>query len=143
MGRLTKWENGELYYRQGENYVWSKPIRKGNVKYPTLSKLAHYEDLEEQGLLTIINNETFQRDESDRCTHRSCNNCDKYRRELQRYKDLEEQGRLIEQKHGRWIEHEGPYFKCSVCGISEVSQGLYCRNCGAKMKLKELEGDKE
>lgn len=24
--------------------------------------------------------------------------------------DLEEQGRLIEQKHGRWIEHEDPYF---------------------------------
>lgn len=51
--------------------------------------------------------------------------------------DLKEQGKLIEQKHGRWIEHEGPYFKCSVCGISEVSQGLYCRNCGAKMFVKE------
>ena len=65
----------------------------------------------------------------------------KLQKELQKYKDLEEQGRLIEQKHGRWIEHEGPYFKCSVCGISEVSQGLYCRNCGAKMD--EVEGDKE
>lgn len=51
MSRLTKRENGDLYYRQGENYAWSKPINKGNVKYPTLSKLAHYEDLEEQGKL--------------------------------------------------------------------------------------------
>lgn len=54
MSRLTKRENGELYYRQGENYAWSKPINKGNVKYPTLSKLAHYEDLEEQGKLAEV-----------------------------------------------------------------------------------------
>ena len=51
MSRLTKWENGKLYYRQSEIHVWSKPVSKGNVKYPTLSKLAHYEDLEEQGRL--------------------------------------------------------------------------------------------
>ncbi len=54
MSRLTKRENGKLYYRQGENYAWSKPINKGNVKYPTLSKLAHYEDLEEQGKLAEV-----------------------------------------------------------------------------------------
>ena len=54
MSRLTKRENGEVYYRQGENYAWSKPINKGNVKYPTLSKLAHYEDLEEQGKLAEV-----------------------------------------------------------------------------------------
>lgn len=54
MSRLTKRENGELYYRQGENYAWSKPINKGNVKYPILSKLAHYEDLEEQGKLAEV-----------------------------------------------------------------------------------------
>ena len=60
------------------------------------SKLAHYEDMEEQGLLTVIDNETFQRDNLDRCTHRHCNKCDKYRRELQRYKDMENEGWLIE-----------------------------------------------
>ena len=54
MSRLTKRENGELYYRQGENYAWSKPINKGNVKYPTLSKLAHYEDLEDDGRLAEV-----------------------------------------------------------------------------------------
>ena len=59
-------------------------------------KLQHYEDLEEQGLLTIINNETFKRDRLDRCTFRYCNKCDKYRHELQRYKGLEEHGKLIE-----------------------------------------------
>ena len=113
-------------------------------------RLADYEDLEEQGLLTIIDNETFQHDDLDRCTHRHCNKCDKYRRELQQYKDLEEQGRLIEQKHGEWIlKHVGAghYWECSVCHtnpcIYVTNNTNYCPNCGAKMELKELEGDKE
>lgn len=75
-----------------DGFEW---YRTRNQNREIYEKLKYYEDMEEQGLLTVINNETFQRDESDRCTHRSCNNCDKYRRELQRYKDLEEQGKLI------------------------------------------------
>lgn len=58
------------------------------------------------------------------------------------YEDLEEQGRLIEQKHGHWT---GPdEYDCSECGENymEVADAdayasgwkpNYCPNCGAKM----------
>ena len=105
MSRLTKRENGELYYRQGENYAWSKPINKGNVKYPTLSKLAHYEDLEEQleklydgkmplgkvveNLNRIVQNGEEKLDYARILTNAEAEKWDKW-------KDLEEQGRLAE-----------------------------------------------
>ncbi len=63
MRRLTCEDGFEWYRTQNQN-------RK------IYEKLKYYEDLEEQGLLTIINNETFQRDERDRCTHRQCNKCE-------------------------------------------------------------------
>lgn len=95
MSRLTrKNKSGEFYIprryedENGNNVVLSNQ--------DCINKLAHYEDLEEQGLLTVIDNETFQRDNLDRCTYRHCNKCDKYRRDLQRYKNLKEQGRLVE-----------------------------------------------
>lgn len=53
----------------------------------TWNKLKHYEDLEEQGRLIELDLNELKRDELDRCTHRHCNNCDKYRLELQLYKD--------------------------------------------------------
>ena len=61
-----------------------------------IEKLAHYEDLEEQGRLIVIEPNELKRDELDRCTHRHCNKCDGYRRELQHYKEFAEAGRLIE-----------------------------------------------
>ena len=72
----------------------------------------------------------------------------------QRYEDLEEQGRLIEQKHGTWesldsyvYECDGMW-QCSECGEDFYFEfgtpldcrAYYCPNCGAKMELKELEG---
>lgn len=64
---------------------------------------------------------------------------DKYRRELQKYKDLEEQGGLIKQKHGRWLPNvimvKTPYannYYCSECG-KNGNHTPYCPNCGAKM----------
>lgn len=45
-------------------------------------KLKHYEDLEEAGRLIELDDSLPARDELDRCTHRNCNKCDKYRREL-------------------------------------------------------------
>ena len=78
--------------------------------------------------------------------------------ELQRYRDLEEAGRLIEQKQGTWEQVDGfsiCEWRCSECGDEryfEIGTPLgnevhYCPNCGAKMvaefSLKELEGDKE
>lgn len=116
------------------------------------SKLAHYEDMEGQGLLTVIDNETFKRDNLDRCTHRHCNKCDKYRRDLQLYKDLEEQGKLKEQ---RYATLDGCF--CSACkedytSVAEGEGGIlwegdtpnYCPWCGAKFvseeELNKLEG---
>lgn len=70
-----------------------------------------------------------------------------YLKELQRYKDLEEQGRLIEQKHGTWesldsyvYECDGMW-QCSECGEDFYFEfgtplecrAYYCPNCGAKM----------
>ena len=67
-----------------------------------------------------------------------CDICD-----FKRYLDLEEQGRLIEQKHGYWT---GPdEYNCSECGENymEVADAdayasgwkpNYCPNCGAKME---------
>ena len=73
---------------------------------------------------------------------------------LGRLEDLEEQGRLIEQKHGKWEESDDyvseNLWHCSECGDERYfedgtpfeSNVYYCPNCGAKMveevKLKEL-----
>ena len=121
------------------------------------SKLAHYEDMEEQGLLTVIDNETFQRDNLDRCTHRHCNKCDKYRRDLQRYKDLEEQYKLIELP---CAVGEEVWDIASICGkrpvshkIETLTYALFVKNLfghrffltkeEAEAKLKEMEGVNE
>ena len=75
-------------------------------------------------------------------------------KELQHYKDLEEQGRLIEQKHGYWKRKTKEYeyyrtywYECSVCGEKPLhkNDGIhyhftdYCPHCGAKMD--EVEND--
>ena len=82
-------------------------------------------------------------------------------KKLAHYEDMEEQGRLIEQKHGQWEECDWVFydghdecvhipkgaFVCTNCrhafkkGKLEIRN--YCPHCGAKMELKELEGDKE
>ena len=64
--------------------------------------------------------------------------------ELQHYKDLEEQGRLVEQKHGKWIRTGAISYRCSECNFLPLQDDTaFCPNCGAKMELKELEGVKE
>lgn len=65
---------------------------------------------------------------------------------MEHYAKLHEQGRLIEQKHGRWIYKDdfiGKYLMCSECSCVTSRKSNYCPNCGAKMELKKLEGDKE
>ena len=119
------------------------------------SKLAHYEDMEEQGLLTVIDNETFQRDTLDRCTHRHCNKCDKYRRDLQRYKDMENEGRLIELPCAVGDEVFiiwGPRYRAgrSVYGINtgkfrlsdipNLNNTVFVTREAAEAKLKGMEG---
>ncbi len=69
------------------------------------------------------------------------------------YEDLEEQGLLKIVVRGEWIfKYDGAYGKrrayCSACGkrsgiggIIENQMKPYCPNCGAEMKLKEMEGE--
>ena len=69
-------------------------------------------------------------------------------RKLAHYEDLEEQGRLIEQKRGEWKIH-GEYYFCTNCYSEWKEMFPYCPCCGSKnaeeygVWLKELEGDKE
>lgn len=65
---------------------------------------------------------------------------------LKQYEDAEEQGRLVEVRHGRWHDvymSSASSFvgTCSVCGISydipPVPLAKYCPNCGAKMDGEE------
>ena len=89
-------------------------------------------------------------------TRDSCDDCaiQEALDKLAHYEDLEEQGRLIEQKHGTWesldsyvYECDGMW-QCSECGEDFYFEfgtplecrAYYCPNCGAKMELKELEG---
>lgn len=59
---------------------------------------------------------------------------------LKHYEDLEEQGRLIEQKHGMWIRTGAISYRCSECNYLPLENDTaFCPNCGAKMELKELE----
>lgn len=58
---------------------------------------------------------------------------------LAHYEDLEEQGRLIEQKHGEWIPNKhitrtptAENYHCSECTKTGKTTA-YCPNCGAKM----------
>ena len=52
------------------------------------------------------------------------------------YEDLEEQGRLIEQKYGQWDYNKYRQMYCSNCGeYPEIAvEWNYCPNCGAKME---------
>lgn len=156
MGRLT----GRYYDVTNDIWHWSiksNSTNDGLVATPQdiLDKLAYYEDMEEQGLLIKLDLNQYKRDDLDRCTHRHCNNCDKYRRELQKYKDLEELGRLIEV-----VRCKDCYHRIERCGMGshkwcEIWEGTTGENdfCSygvarteikeAEAKLNELEGDKD
>ena len=55
---------------------------------------------------------------------------------LAHYEDLEEQGQLMEQKHGQWDYNKYRQMYCSNCGqYPEIAvEWNYCPNCGAKME---------
>ena len=88
----------------------------------------------------------------DRCPkedwcHQDCFESQLYER-LAHYEDLEEQGRLVELKHGTWEMVEGwdgdCMWRCSVCkderyfetGTPFENHVQYCPNCGAKQAEK-------
>ena len=109
-----------------------------------------WKELEEQGLLIEINLNQYQRDDLDRCTHRHCNNCDKYRHELQKYKNLEEQGKLIELpclpneevwlSHKRFGTHKMMYAsREAIVRAIEAGNAIGYTKEAAEAKLKEME----
>lgn len=91
------------------------------------------------------------------CRDRKEENCDgcllqEVFDKLAHYEDMEEQGRLIEQKQGYWIKSRKYYDDgytvigaCSVCGLEFQAKLLrkicYCPHCGAKMD--EVENESE
>lgn len=67
---------------------------------------------------------------------------------LKKYEDLEEQGGLVEQKHGAWEESKNfddCFWVCSNCKFPSEATAApiiynYCPNCGAKMELEVQNG---
>ena len=144
MGRLTYRNSTGRAFINHTYFNWEDSVAE---------KLAYYEDLEEQGLLIKLDLNQYKRDNLDRCTHRHCNNCDKYRRELQKYEDLEEAGRLIEV-----VRCKDCYHRIERCGMGshkwcEIWEGTTGENdfCSygvarteieeAESKLEELKGE--
>ena len=52
MSRLTKWVNGEVWYYTKDDHFPAREM-DGYESLIAMNKLAHYEDLEEQGRLII------------------------------------------------------------------------------------------
>lgn len=73
--------------------------------------------------------------------YRTQNQNRKIYEKLRYYEDLEEQGKLAEQKLGQWINermtrggfHEEWGYDCSECGKTYEYKSNYCPHCGAKM----------
>ena len=80
--------------------------------------------------------------------HLDCNDCkyfDEIIKKLYHYEDLEEQGRLIEQKYGHWLSVDFNKVMCSECNQiynimnNDVETFEYCPKCGVKMEKVENE----
>ena len=75
--------------------------------------------------------------------HDKCDFCEHLKAiidKLAHYEDLEEQGRLVEVVHGKWIEAPelgDCCYKCSKCGkvfdAYREDDKAFCARCGAKM----------
>ena len=115
---------------------------------PMILKLLNLEEVPDE-CVEVIGTDSKTCDEV--CEENQCNSCvlSAVFEKLAHYEDLEEQGRLIEQKYGYWKLEEEPNGKpyclhCSVCDDDFHHIGIttaynYCPNCGAKM-LAELGG---
>ena len=154
MGRLTERDkHGQGIWVEDSSCSYHFFDINGDM-YSIINKLAHYEDLEEQGRLIELDYNHHTRDDLDRCTHRHCNKCDKYRRELQHYKDLEEAGRLIElpckpDEIVYAVHEDCRMVKVAYASIEhiladvEAGWGIGYTKEEAEAKLKELEGYKD
>ena len=115
---------------------------------PMILKLLNIEEAPEE-CIEIVGTDSKTCDEV--CEENQCQSCvlSAVFEKLAHYEDMEEQGRLIEQKHGTWIPNKhmtrtptAENYHCSEC-TQAGKRTSYCPHCGAKMKLKELEGDNE
>lgn len=124
---------------------------------PMILKLLNLEKVPDE-CVEVIGTDSKTCDEV--CEENQCSSCvlSAVFEKLARYEDLEEQGKLIEQKHGRWkiigMRPVGTHLThyCSICGGHGDNEMDYCPNCGAKMsyykdetkaKLAELKGTEE
>lgn len=155
MSRLTiRYNNGNIGVKSPLRYYNYQDIKE------VLEKLSHYEDLEEQleklygGRLSLDNvidnlNRIVQNGEEKLDFARILTNAEAEK--WDKWKDLEEQGELVVQKHGQWepvkISGTITIFRCSICRREVhssndyfgeptkhiVSRYPYC-HCGAKME---------
>ena len=110
---------------------------RGDVS-PMILKLLNLEETPEE-CIEVVGTDSKTCDEV--CEENQCNSCvlSAVFEKLAHYEDLEEQGRLIEQKHGRWkiigMRPVGTHLThyCSICGGHGDNEMDYCPNCGAKM----------
>lgn len=106
---------------------------------PMILKLLNLEEVPTE-CIEVVGTDSKTCDEV--CEENQCSSCvlSAVFEKLAHYEDLEEQGRLIEQKHGQWI-HEDVDWVCSECGEDAPTipfkgkqyRANYCSNCGAKM----------
>ena len=102
---------------------------------PMILKLLNIEEAPEE-CIEIVGTDSKTCDEV--CEENQCQSCvlSAVFEKLAHYEDLKEQGRLVEQKHGRWIHKDnfiGKYLMCSECSHVTGRKSNYCPNCGAKM----------
>ena len=97
--------------------------------------------------LTMASNDKYVHcNIDDECTG-MCGSCRKnteIRHKLKHYEDLEEQGLLKTVVRGEWIPQDETFtrFMCSQCkGKNYAGYQKFCPNCGAEMKLKEMDGE--
>lgn len=105
---------------------------------PMILKLLNLEEVPDE-CVEVIGTDSKTCDEV--CEENQCSSCvlSAVFEKLAHYEDLEEQGRLIVQKHGRWIPNkimikspDANNYHCSECTQVGI-RTTYCPNCGAKM----------
>lgn len=62
-------------------------------------------------------------------------NCQNCKSDYSRgYDDGYAEGYKAERPTGKWIDHHGLFFECTICKYKTVFGGNYCPNCGADMR---------
>ena len=136
---MTFPKDGEIWYQDGTTICTLRNLIREFAKKMDIELSDHDDDFDGE----MYDNLWFVKDRNTLGLLALLNHAligyDYLRDRLKKYEDLEEQGRLIEQKHGRWKPTgniEVLYAKeyaCSVCGGIMLGKSEFCPNCGAKM----------